>query len=65
MISSAFVPQLRYPIDENTSFYIMQLSEDEFSIILTVATEEGSLDYSGAEEIMSYIEGLSESAEAD
>lgn len=43
----------------------MQLSEDEFSIILTVATEEGSLDYSGAEEIMSYIEGLSESAEAD
>lgn len=65
VISSALVPQLRYPIDENTSFYIMQLSEDEFSIILTVATEEGSLDYSGAEEIMSYIEGLSESAEAD
>lgn len=65
VISSALVPQLRYPIDENTSFYIMQLSEGEFSIILTVATEEGSLDYSGAEEIMSYIEGLSESAEAD
>lgn len=65
VISSALVPQLRYPIDENTSFYIMQLAEDEFSIILTVRTGSQSLDYNGAQEILSYIESLSESTGDD
>ena len=65
VISSTLVPQLRYPIDENTSFYIMQLSEEEFSVILTVAAEEGSIDYTGAAEIMDYIESISESAAED
>ncbi len=65
IISSALVPQLRYPIDENTSFYIMQIAEDEFSIILTVRTGSQSLDYNGAQEILSYIESLSESTGDD
>ena len=65
VISSALVPQLRYPIDENTSFYIMQIAEDEFSIILTVRTGSQSLDYNGAQEILSYIESLSESTGDD
>ena len=34
VISSPLVPQLRYPIDDNNSFYIMQLSEEVFSVFL-------------------------------
>ncbi len=58
MIPMPMVPQLEYPIDENTSFYIMQISENEYSYILTVRTseEEESRDYTGVSEILAYLE---------
>lgn len=60
IISSTLIPQLRYPISEDISFYIMQLSESEFSVILTVRSENDDMDFTGAEEILAYIESLSE-----
>lgn len=60
IISSTLVPQLRYPISEEISFYIMQISETAFSVILTVRSEQGEMDFTGAQEILDYIEGLSE-----
>lgn len=51
------VPQLEYPIDENTSFYIMQISANEYSYILTVrSSAEETRDYTGAEDILAYLE---------
>jgi|GEM_PF-3642442 lipoprotein len=58
VISSTLVPQLRYPINDELSFYIMQLSEDKFSVILTVRSEDGEMDFTGAEEILAYIESI-------
>ena len=58
VISSTLVPQLRYPINDELSFYIMQLSEDKFSVILTVRSEDGEMDFTGAEEIRAYIESI-------
>jgi len=60
IISSALVPQLRYPISEEISFYIMQISESEFSVILTVRSEGREMDFTGAEEILAYIASVSE-----
>ena len=58
VISSTLVPQLRYPINDELSLYIMQLSEDKFSVILTVRSEDGEMDFTGAEEILAYIESI-------
>ena len=60
-ISQTLVPGLRYPIDENTAFFIMQIAEDKFSVMLTVKTEAGSRTLSGAQEILDYINGASAS----
>lgn len=60
VISSALIPQLRYPISDEISFYIMQLSEDKFSVILTVRSEDGEMDFTGAEEILAYIESMAD-----
>ena len=60
VISSALVPQLRYPISDEISFYIMQLSEDKFSVILTVRSEDADMDFIGAEEILAYIESIAD-----
>ena len=58
VIPMPMVPQLAYPIDENTTFYIMQISEDEYSYVLTVraSNTEDSRDYSGVQAILSYLE---------
>ena len=60
VISSALIPQLRYPISDEISFYIMQLSEDKFSVILTVRSENADMDFTGAEEILAYIESIAD-----
>lgn len=60
IISSTLIPQLRYPISDEISFYIMQLSEDKFSMILTVRSEDCEMDFTGAKEILAYIESLAE-----
>lgn len=51
------IPQLAYPIDENTTFFIMQISENEYSYVLTVraSAEEEAGDYNGVEEILAYL----------
>ena len=51
------IPQLAYPIDENTTFFIMQISENEYSYVLTVRASEGEEagDYNGVEEILAYL----------
>ena len=58
IIPMPMVPQLAYPIDENTTFYIMQVSENEYSYILTVRASDADedRDYSGVQEILSYLE---------
>ena len=51
------IPQLAYPIDENTTFFIMQISENEYSYVLSVRASDGEEagDYTGAEEILAYL----------
>ena len=51
------IPQLAYPIDENTTFFIMQISENEYSYVLSVRASdfEEAGDYTGAEEILAYL----------
>lgn len=51
------IPQLAYPIDENTTFFIMQISENEYSYILSVraSDSEEAGEYTGAEEILAYL----------
>ena len=59
LIPMPMVPQLVYPINAHTTFYIMQISESEYSYILSVrtSTEEDSKDYTGVNEILAFLEG--------
>ena len=57
-ITSPVVPQLRYPMDEHTAFYIIQTGEDTFSVLLVVGTEGNTLTYSGAQEILDYFDSI-------
>jgi hypothetical protein len=59
------VPQIIYPISEEISFTIVPITEGKNMIVLTVKTgEDRTLDYVGAEDILDYIDSLSET-EAD
>ena len=59
------VPQIIYPISEEMSFTIVPIMEGKNMIVLTVKTgEDRTLDYVGAEDILDYIDSLSEK-EAD
>lgn len=59
VIPNPALPQVLYPIDENTSFYIIQTSETTFYAMLAVKKNEEQLSFSGAQEIIAYIESLS------
>lgn len=59
MIPNPALPMLCYPIDESHTFYITQMSEDAYTIILSTETENGKADYACAEDIIAYIESIS------
>ena len=55
------VPQIIYPISEEMSFAIIPITEGKNMIVLTVKVgEDRTLDYVGAEDILDYIDSLSE-----
>ena len=59
LIPNPALPQVLYPINEKTSFYIIQTSETSFHAMLAVKNGEEQLSFSGAQEILAYIESLS------
>ena len=55
------VPQIIYPISEEMSFSVVSIADGKNMLILTVKTGENTtLDYVGAEDILSFIDSRGE-----
>ena len=59
VIPNTAIPQICYPIHEKANFRITMIGENQFSLMLSIENEDGSVSsYDSAEEILDYIDSL-------